>query len=426
MNAFIWFCIVVLGYAALTVWVVQLVRAFQSRCAALIVGLLLLPVALWLVAPRLAAGQRIAILELLFLGLTLLLAQVLAPRGPLMTARLARLSFLHLVLLSGSALFLIPFVWLVVTSLKEDSQMAKFPPEWIPTQQVKIQVNGREAGLVTLNYEGHTVRGGVIETLPDGMISVQLLGRPDPPIHVPKADVTEVRQFDPVWKNYPDALKFLPPDSIYGLLNLRNTLFIALMCVIGTVLSSSLVAYGFARLRWPGRDWLFGILLATMMLPDAVTMLPRFLIFRSLHWVDTLYPLWVPSFFAGAFNVFLLRQFFMGIPKELEDAARIDGCSYFGTYWRVMMPQVKPALAAVTIMTFIGSWKDFLHPLIYISSPEKMPLSYLLQLYNSSHGGEPGMLMAATTLVVVPVIVLFFFTQRYFIEGVTLTGMGGR
>src|SRR4029077_6970545 len=133
---------------------------------------------------------------------------------------------------------------------------------------------------------------------------------------------------------------------------------------------------GFARLKWPGSDWVFGILLATMMLPDAVTMMPRFLTFRGLDWVDTLRPLWVPSFFASAFNVFLLRQFFLGIPKELEDAAKIDGCGYFATWWRIMLPMVKTPIAAVTIMTFLGSWKDFMGPLIYISSPEKMPLSY--------------------------------------------------
>ncbi|RYG34341.1 carbohydrate ABC transporter permease, partial [bacterium] len=212
----------------------------------------------------------------------------------------------------------------------------------------------------------------------------------------------------------------------YGLRSLLNTLIIAGLSVAGTVLSSSLVAYGFARLRWPGRDWIFGLLLATMMLPDAVTMMPRFLTFRSLGWIDTLNPLWVPSFFASAFNVFLLRQFFMGIPREMDDAAKIDGCGPFTTWWRVMLPLVKPALAAVAVMTFLGSWRDFMGPLIYISSPEKMPLSYVLQLYNSAHGGEPGLLMAATTLVVLPVVVLFFFTQRYFVEGVALTGMGGR
>lgn len=271
---------------------------------------------------------------------------------------------LHLALISGSALFLMPFVWMVVTSLKTDAQINVYPPVWIP----------------------HPV----------------------------------------VWRNYPDAMRFLPPDSDFGLRNLFNTLIIAVLSVIGTVFSSSLVAYGFARLRWPGRDWLFGLLLATMMLPEAVTMMPRFLIFRQLHWVDTLLPLWVPSFFASAFNVFLLRQFFMGIPQELEDAATIDGCNPLGAWWRVMLPQVRPALAAVTVMTFLGTWKDFLGPLIYISSPDKMPISYVLQLYNSAHGGEPGLLMAATTLVVLPVIALFFFTQRYFIEGVSLTGLGGR
>jgi len=142
--------------------------------------------------------------------------------------------------------------------------------------------------------------------------------------------------------------------------------------------------------------------------------------------VDTLLPLWVPSFFGAAFNVFLLRQFFMGIPKELEDAAKIDGCSYFTTYWRIMMPQVRPALAAVAITTFLAAWNNYQGPLIYISSPMKMPLSYALQLFQSQNSGEPGLLMAATTLVVIPVIALFFFTQRYFIQGLSLTGLGGR
>jgi multiple sugar transport system permease protein len=265
-------------------------------------------------------------------------------------AKKTKLVVLHLVLISGSLLFLIPFIWLVVTSLKNDVQMAAYPPVWIP----------------------HPVK----------------------------------------WSNYPDALKYLPPGTNYGLVSVMNTLIIAVMSVIGTVLSSSLVAYGFSRLKWPGRDLVFGLVLATMMLPDAVTMMPRFLIFRDLHWIDTFLPLWVPSFFGSAFNIFLLRQFFLGIPKELEEAAKIDGCGPLATWWK--------------IMAFLGSWRDFMGPLIYISTPEKMPVSYVLQLYNSAHGGEPGLLMAATTLVVLPIIILFFFTQRYFIEGITLTGIGGR
>ena len=186
-----------------------------------------------------------------------------------------------------------------------------------------------------------------------------------------------------------------------------------------------MVAYSFSRLRWPGRDAMFMVLLSTMMLPSAVTMMPVFLIFRSLGWIDSLRALWVPSFFGAAFNIFLLRQFFLGIPNELEDAAKIDGCSYYTIFWRIMLPQVKPALAALTIMSFMGAWNDFRGPLIYISSPEKEPLAYALALYQSSHSTEPAMLMAASTMVMVPVLVLFFFTQRYFIQGITLTGIKG-
>ena len=364
MNAFLSLFLVLLGYATLTVWVAHVTRAFRLRRTPPALALLALPPALVLIVVFFPPLPRLLLGAVLLLGLTLGVAKVFAPSEAWLPVRETRPALLHLVLLSLSALFLVPFVWLVVTSLKTDTQAAVYPPVWVPHPAL--------------------------------------------------------------WRNYPDALKFLPPGSDYGLLNLGNTLVIAVMSVAGTVLSSSLVAYGFARLRWPGRDWLFGVLLATMMLPDAVTMMPRFLIFRELHWIDTLYPLWVPSFFASAFNVFLLRQFFLGIPQELEDAAKIDGCGPLATWWRVMLPSVKPALAAVTLTTFLGAWKDFLGPLIYISSPEKMPLSYVLQLYNAAHGGEPGLLMAATTLVVLPVVVLFFFTQRYFIEGVSLTGLGGR
>jgi multiple sugar transport system permease protein len=200
---------------------------------------------------------------------------------------------------------------------------------------------------------------------------------------------------------------------------------LAVLSIAGTILASSMVAFSFSRLRWPGRDGLFVILLATMMLPGAVTMMPVFLIFRWLGWIDTLMPLWVPAFFGSAFNVFLLRQFFLTIPNDLEDAAKIDGCSYFGIYHRIMLPLVKPALAAITIMTFMGSWNNFMGPLIYISSPLKMPLAYALQLFQTAHGGEPGLLMAASTMMMMPVLVVFFLTQRYFIQGVTLTGLKG-
>ncbi|HEY3280727.1 MAG TPA: carbohydrate ABC transporter permease, partial [Armatimonadota bacterium] len=159
--------------------------------------------------------------------------------------------------------------------------------------------------------------------------------------------------------------------------------------------------------------------------PGAVTLIPVFLIFKGLGWVDTLKPLWVPAFFAAPFNVFLLRQFFLTIPNELEEAARLDGCSYFRIYWNIMLPLIKPALAALTIMAFLSAWNNFMGPLVYISSAENMTLALALRIFQSGHGSEFGMLMAASTLVVMPVLIVFFFTQRYFIEGITLTGIKG-
>lgn len=335
---------------------------------------------------------------------------------------------LHLLLLTGSAIFMVPFAWLVVTSLKEDEDMSRFPPVWIPRQQVKTWYEGREAGLAKVPYRGRRVTVAVLQEKETGENVVAVLSPAElrgTTLQVPRASVEKVRQFAPVWKNYPDALEFLPPETHAGLVFLWNTVFLCALSIVGTLLSSSLVAFSFARLRWPGRNAAFVVLLATMMLPGAVTMMPVFLIFRWLGWIDTLRPLWVPTFLGSAFNVFLLRQFFLTIPNDLEDAAKIDGCSYFGIYWRIMLPLIKPALAAITIMTFMASWNNFMGPLIYVSSPERMPVAYALQLFQTAHGGEPGLLMAASTMMMLPVLVIFFLTQRYFIQGVTLTGIKG-
>lgn len=342
---------------------------------------------------------------------------------------LIRQTILHEVLITGSIIFLVPFVWMLTTSVKEESETFKYPPVWIPTQQVKVEIDGRKCGLSKLKIDHKVIEVAEISENDDGTKNVReyrdgkLIGQV---MTVPSEKLVQIRRFQPKWDNYTEALNFLPPEAHKGLMYLWNTLYVTIMSIIGTLLSSSLVAYSFARLRWRGRDTLFIVLLATMMLPAAVTMIPVFLIFRFLGWYNTLRPLWVTSFFAGAFTVFLLRQFFMTIPSELEDAAKIDGCSYFSIYWRIMLPLVKPALAAVTIMVFMGSWNNFMGPLIYITSPEKMTLAYGLQLFQSAHGAEYGLLMAASTLVMLPVLILFFFTQRYFIQGITLTGMGGK
>ena len=274
---------------------------------------------------------------------------------------------LHLALISGCVLFSLPFVWMILTSFKPDDQIFSNPT-----------------------------------SLPS------------------------------VWmfSNYPKTLEFLETSlgrirTYHGGLFVFNTLYVTALSLTGVLFSSSMVAYSFARLRWPGRDALFMILLGTMMLPQAVTMIPTFLIFRQLGWIDTLRPLWVGGLFGGAFNIFLLRQFYLTIPNDLEDAAKIDGCSYFTIYWRVMLPLIKPALAALAIMHFMATWNDFMGPLIYISSPKLMTGSYALQLFKSANSGEWALLLCAATLWTLPVVLLFFFTQRYFIQGITLTGIKG-
>ncbi len=221
------------------------------------------------------------------------------------------------------------------------------------------------------------------------------------------------------WDNYPRALRYIPFAQYTW-----NTLKICILSVIGTVLSCSLVAYSLAKIRWPGRDIAFYSLIATMILPGQVTMVPTFAIFKWLGWIGTILPLTAPSFFGSAFFIFLLRQFFMTIPNELSDAARIDGCSEFGIYWRVVLPLAKPALATVGLFTFIGAWNDFLGPLLYLNE-RTYTLSMGLQRFVSQHGAEWAMLMAASTVMTLPIIFIFFFAQRTFIQGVTLTGIKG-
>ena len=332
---------------------------------------------------------------------------------------------LHLALVTGAIVFSVPFYWLITTSLKPDERTNMFPPDLIPLKQRTIKSAGEDRKVYLLSRDGQEVGVAKVAELEGDEWEVKALKKDSPIWIVPTQDLRPDLYAVALWSNYSDALEFLPPEYEKGLKPLWNTVYVTLLTILGTVLSSSLVAFAFARLRWPGRDMLFIVLLATMMVPAAVTMLPVFLIFRWLNWIDTLRPLWVPALFGSAFNVFLLRQFFLTIPNDLEDAAKIDGCSYFTIYWKIMLPLIKPALAALTIFAFMGSWNNFMGPLIYISSPEKMTLAYALQLFQGAHGGEPAMMMAAATLVMLPVLIVFFFTQRYMIQGVTLTGIKG-
>ncbi len=339
--------------------------------------------------------------------------------------QLSRQIQLHLALLTGAIVFSVPFYWLVTTSLKPDERTNIFPPDIIPMIQRTVRLDGEERKVYVVQLNGDEIRAVKLAELPGGVWRMRTLDGQEGVISVNASDAKPDLKPTALWSNYRDALNFLPPEYRKGLVPLWNTIYVTVLVIVGTTLSSSLVGFSFARLRWPGRDLLFFIMIATMMVPGAVTMLPVFLVYRWLGWVDTLRPLWFGALFGSGFNIFLLRQFFMTIPTDLEDAAKIDGCSYFRIYWNIMLPLIKPALAAITIFAFMGSWNNFMGPLIYISSPEKMTLAYALQLFQGSHGGEPAMMMAAATLVMLPVLAVFFFTQRYMIQGVTLTGLKG-
>jgi multiple sugar transport system permease protein len=250
------------------------------------------------------------------------------------------------------------------------------------------------------------------------MVSTSLKTLPQiaqfPPLLFPKT---------PIWMNYPDALTFLPFHLFF-----RNTMIIAVFYIAGNLISATFIAYGFARMRFPGREVLFIILVSTMMIPMIVRLIPLFLIFKRLGWINTFYPLIVPEFFGNPFFIFLVRQFYRTIPMDISDAARLDGCSELGIWWRMMIPLSKPVLAAVVIFAFQRVWNDFLAPLIYLNKTEMKTLSLGLQAFTGGTGEAVqlyNLLMAACTTFVFPMIILFLFAQKYFIRGIVVTGMKG-
>jgi multiple sugar transport system permease protein len=226
---------------------------------------------------------------------------------------------------------------------------------------------------------------------------------------------------DPVrWANYRDIFTTVP----YGRF-VVNTALITAFDVVGKILSCSAVAFSFARLRWRGRDALFLVMLATLMLPHHVTLIPQFVLYKQLGLVDTFAPLIVPNFLGGPFLTFLLRQFFMSIPTDLDDAARMDGASTFQIYWRIVLPLARPALAAVAIFTFNASWNDFLGPLIYLHSRDNYTIALGLRSFQQEHGTDWHLLMAASLVAMLPVLAIFFAAQKYFIQGIVFTGVKG-
>jgi multiple sugar transport system permease protein len=224
-----------------------------------------------------------------------------------------------------------------------------------------------------------------------------------------------------VFQNYVDAVSEMPVDLAY-----INSLRIAVAVTAGTLFTCSLAGYAFAKLQFRGRDTLFIFILATMMIPGQITLLPAFIFYQWIGWLNTHYPLIVPGILTNPFGIFLMRQFLRAIPSDLEDAARVDGANPFQIYYLIMLPLVKPALAALGIFTFMGSWNDFLGPLIFLSSPDKMTVPVMLAAFRGIYGTvEWGPMMAATCIALIPVLVVYASAQRYFIEGISLTGLKG-
>lgn len=268
----------------------------------------------------------------------------------------------YFLVLGGLVVLMVPFGWMISTSLKTLQQAFAFPPTWIPS-----------------------------------------------PIR---------------WRNYPDSWNYMP-FTLY----LRNTVIITASSMLGQVTSASLVAYAFARMRAPGRDLLFMLVLSTMMLPAQVTMIPRFILFKYLGWFNTFKPLIVPFYFGGGpFAIFLLRQFYMTLPLELDDAATIDGCSRFGIFWRIILPLSKPALGTIAIFAFFWRWNDFMNPLIYLRSQHLRTLALGLTYFRDETGQTMipwNLLMAVSLLIALPCLLVFFFFQRVFVQGIALTGIKG-
>ncbi|MGC3992657.1 MAG: carbohydrate ABC transporter permease [Propionicimonas sp.] len=233
-------------------------------------------------------------------------------------------------------------------------------------------------------------------------------------------EIPPVWFFVPQWGNYAEVLRLVPFQN-YAL----NTAVIVTGVVVGTLLSCSFSAYGFARLRAPGRNVIFGVLMATMMLPSTVTLVPTYIVFNKIGWLNTFLPLIVPAFFGSAFFIFMFRQFYLSLPRELEEAARIDGASYFRIWWSIFLPLSLPVIATVTVFTFVGTYNDFFGPLIYLTDESKWTISVALSTFGGSPriGPQLHMLTAATMIAAAPSIIVFLLAQRYYVNGISVAGI---
>ena len=363
----------------------------------------------------------------------------------------------HLALAIGGIGMILPLLWVLSASLRQEgtalqvtdiaaphvqrgwagsliANTATFLSALLPRENVRAEIGDRLRPLVYVQGKG-AARFAVLRETPKGTVVVPVsAGRPPgPEILVDSSAITPIRRLRLHWENYVDAWHAvrLSDFRLFGWLTITdaflmyflNSLFVALMVTLGQVATSSLAGYAFARVRFPGRDALFLAYLATMMVPFMVMVIPVFILFNQLRLVDTYYALILPGIFS-AYGTFMLRQFFLSIPTELEDAGRIDGCGHFGLYWRIILPLSKPALATLTTFTFLHSWNDFLWPLLMVNSEHMKTVPLGLRAFDGLYAATDwSKLMAASLIFTLPVVVLFLYNQRFFIRGILLSGL---
>ena len=323
-------------------------------------------------------------------------------------------------LATGAVIILTPLLFMISTSLKDRNQLRAIPPPMIPWESNMVEVNGKDEPLYQVNLNGESRELALIKNQPGGMGIFVDPAAPEVEYELKIADQTALRVVELHFENYPEAFTQVPFHKY-----LINTLTVTFVGMFGMLLSSTLVAYGFSRFRAPWLNVLFLVLLSTIMLPRQVTLIPVYVLFQKIGWVDTLLPLIIPNFFANAYDVFLLRQFFMSIPAELDDAAKIDGANPLQTLVYVLLPQARPALVAVGIFHFLYAWNDFYEPLIFLHSRENWTLAVGLQTFDALYSVNTHLIMAASVVMVLPPIILFFLAQRIFTQGVVISGIKG-
>jgi multiple sugar transport system permease protein len=336
----------------------------------------------------------------------------------------------HGIIIFIGLFFFIPFLWMILTAFKSNQDVSHTPPRLLPYDYKYVTVNGQQLPLYKVKTETG-VRELAAVKIAEGRGTFVDPFNPDQvfeyKLQQGKERIAEaIMQITFRWQNFPDAMQrgSRPTVGTSFWVYFKNSLIVAFFCIIGTLLSNTPVAYAFARLKFPGKNLLFILVLATMMLPFQVTMIPMYLLFNNvLHWGDSFLPLIVPAFFANAYDVFLLRQFFRTIPEEMSDAARVDGASEWQIFTQIVLPLSIPVLATVTVFTFLWAWNDFTGPLLFLTSPRNFTMALGLQDFQGQHTMVWNQMMAAATVFTLPIIIAFFFAQKTFIQGIKLTGL---